>query len=380
MEGIHRTHAHPARIVLGLALFGLIFAFGLLAGCGGTTSDVADAGATTTGPSQDTDPTAPAEAAAPAGGASGRLVIYSARNEPLVQPVLDAFVARNPDVEIALKTGKNGELANALAEERANPQADLFITTELLTVQSLAADGVFAPYRSPAAEAIPAELRGPDDLWTGLTSRARVIMYNTELVTPDEAPTSIFDLVDPKWKGQVAAADSTNGSMQAQVAALRVLLGEGPTLEWLEGLLANEVTFFGGHTDVRKAVGAGEFKIGLVNHYYYYLQQAEGSPVGIVFPDQGEAEIGLLTNATAAAVIAGSANPTAAQAFIDFLLSPEGQKLFAEANYEYPLLAGVALHPDVQPLDGLRPADVDVAAAALDLDATFTLIEKSGMQ
>ena len=205
-------------------------------------------------------------------------------------------------------------------------------------------------------------------------------MYNTELVTADEAPTSIFDLVDPKWKGQVAAADSTNGSMQAQVAALRVLLGEGPTLEWLEGLLANEVTFFGGHTDVRKAVGAGEFKIGLVNHYYYYLQQAEGSPVGIVFPDQGEAEIGLFTNATAAAVIAGSANPTAAQAFIDFLLSPEGQKLFAEANYEYPLLPGVALHPDVQPLDGLRQADVDVAAAALDLDATFTLIEKSGMQ
>ena len=69
----------------------------------------------------------------------------------------------------------------------------------------------------------------------------------------------IFDLTDPKWKGQVAAAGSTNGGMQAQVAAMRQLLGDEETEAWLNGLIANEVTFFGGHTDVRKAVGAGEF-------------------------------------------------------------------------------------------------------------------------
>lgn len=377
MKHLRNRCGRRVRLMLAAMPFLLIFGVGFLAGCGGsgaTTDTTVPAETTTTADTVGTTTTATSVEV------SGRLVIYSARNEPLIQPVLDAFAAQNPAVEIVLKSGKNGELANALAEEKANPQADLFITTELLTVQSLAAEGVFQAYRSPAAVAIPAELLGPNDLWTGLTRRARVIMYNTDLVTPEEAPTSIFDLVDPKWKGQIAAADSTNGSMQAQVAAMRALLGEEPTLEWLEGLLANEVTFFGGHTDVRKAVGAGEFKIGLVNHYYYYLQQAEGSPVGIVFPDQGDAEIGVLTNATAAGVIAGSANPAAAEALVDFLLSSEGQKLFAEANYEYPLVAGVALHPDVQPLDDLRMADVDVAAAALDLDGTFALIEKSGMQ
>jgi iron(III) transport system substrate-binding protein len=100
----------------------------------------------------------------------------------------------------------------------------------------------------------------------------------------------------------------------SQIVAMRQLLGEAATQEWLEGLLANEVTFFGGHTDVRKAVGAGEFKLGLVNHYYYYLQQAEGSPVGIIFPDQGDGQIGLITNATAAAVIRAS-NLAGAQGF-----------------------------------------------------------------
>ena len=310
------------------------------------------------------------------GDVSGELVIYSGRTEPLLQPVIDAFKAKYPDVQVLLKAGSNSELANALIEEQANPQADVFITTELFTVQSLAQEGVFHFYQPVGADQLPAEFRGGDNLWTGLTRRARVIIYNADLVSEDELPTSIFDLTDPKWKGQIAAAGSTNGSMQAQIAAMRQLIGEEETEAWLNGLIANEVTFFGGHTDVRKAVGAGEFKLGLVNHYYYYLQKAEGSNVGIIFPDQGDGQIGLITNATAAAVVNGASHQPAAQAFMDFLVSPEGQKLFAEQNYEYPLLNEVALHADVQPLDNFRFADVDVVDASQDFDATFDLMEK----
>ncbi len=314
---------------------------------------------------------------------SGKLVIYSGRSEPLIQPVLDAFQARHPGVEILLKAGSNSELANALIEEQANPQADVFITTELFTVQSLAQQGIFQPYRPEGADLLPAEFTGPNDVWVGLTRRARVIMYNTELVAPEDLPKSIFDLTDPRWKGRIAAAGSTNGSMQAQIAALRQLLGEEQTEAWLTGLLDNDVTFFGGHTDVRKAVGAGEFALGLVNHYYYHLQKDEGSPVGVIYPDQGAGQIGLITNATAASVVKGALNAAAAEplaeAFLDFLISNEGQERFAELNYEYPLLPGVKLHEGVQPLDGLRLAEVDVVQAALDVDATFRLIEKIGL-
>lgn len=315
----------------------------------------------------------------PAVVVEGDLVIYSGRSEQLIQPVLDAFQAKYPNVKILLKSGQNSALANALIEEQSNPQADVFITTEIFTVQSMYQQGIFQSYRSAAADALPAEFIGPEDSWVGITRRARVIMYNTELVSAEEAPKSIFELTDPKWKGQIAAAGSTNGGMQAQIAAMSQLLGEVDTQEWLVGLMANEVTFFGGHTDVRKAVGAGEFKIGLVNHYYYYLELAEGSPVGIVFPDQGEGQIGLITNATAAGIVKGAKNTPAAQAFIDFLLSPEGQKLFAELNYEYPLVPGVALHPEVQALDGYRLAEVNVAEAALNIDATLDLIETIGL-
>lgn len=324
-------------------------------------------------------PTAEVEPTPAAPEVSGKLVIYSGRSEPLLQPVLDAFKAQYPNVEVLLKAGSNSEVANALLEEQANPQADVFITTELFTVQSLAAQGLFQAYQPAGAAQLPTDLLGPENTWVGLTRRARVIMYNTDLVAPEELPTSIFDLTDPKWKGQIAVAGSTNGSMQAQIAALRQLVGEEETEAWLTGLQANEVTFFGGHTDVRKAVGAGEFKLGLVNHYYYHLQLAEGSKVGVIYPDQGADQIGLLTNATAAAIVQDGPNQVAAQAFLDFLLSVEGQQIFARENYEYPAIPGVALREGVQPLDGFRLANVDIAKAAAEFEATFDLIEKIGL-
>lgn len=319
--------------------------------------------------------------AAPAAEApvEGRLVIYSGRSEPLVQPVVAVFREKYPNVEVILKSGSNSELANALLEERSNPQADLFVTTELFTIQALTQQDVFQSYRPAAAADLPAEAVGPDNQWVGLTRRVRVIMYNAELVPAEEAPRSIFDLTDPKWRGQIAAAGSTNGSMQAQVAAMRQLFGEEVTEEWLRGLLANEVVFFGGHTDVRKAVGAGEFKLGLVNHYYYYLQQKEGSPVGLVFPDQREGEHGLFINYTSVGIVQGSKNLKAAQAFVDFLLSLEGQQLFAQLNYEYPVNPAASLHLEVEPLDSFRTAEVDVAEAASEFDATFDLLERIGL-
>jgi iron(III) transport system substrate-binding protein len=157
------------------------------------------------------------------------------------------------------------------------------------------------------------------------------------------------------------------------------LIGEEKTGQWLQGLLDNKVTFFGGHSDVRKAVGAGEFKLGLVNHYYYYLQLAEGSNVGIIYPDQNPGEIGIISNATTVAIINGSKNLTTAKAFVNFLVSSEGQKIFAEGNYEYPLLQGIALNKDLEPKDKLIHADIDLIQVVNRFDETFDLIEVANL-
>ncbi|MEK7439440.1 MAG: extracellular solute-binding protein [Chloroflexota bacterium] len=316
---------------------------------------------------------APASAAAP----SGSLVIYSGRSEALIKPVIEKFKAKYPAVTVALKAGSNSELANALIEETANPQADVFVATELMTLQSLADKGVFEGYKSANLKDVSSQYQHPDGLWTGLTLRARVIMYNTDLVKADDAPKSIFDLTNPKWKGQIAAAGSANGSLQAQVAEMRQLLGDEKAQKWLTDLKANEVKFFGGHTDVRKAVGAGEFKIGLVNHYYYHLQVAEKSKVAVIYPDQGKEELGLIVNATGAGLIKGAKNLNNAKAFVDYLLSAEGQEIFAQLNYEYPLRKDAPLHKDVAPLTNYRIAVFDVVKVGQSLNSTLTILEKA---
>lgn len=324
-------------------------------------------------------PTVTVESATPAASTlSGDLVIYSGRSEPLIQPVIDLFTKQHPTVNVKLKAGQNNQLAAALLEESANPQADLFITTDILTIANLGKQGVFEAYQPVGVEQIPAEYRAPDNTWTSITARARVIMYNTSLVKPEEAPTSVFDLADPKWKGKIAAAGSTNGSMQAHIAAVRKLQGEQAAEEWLKGLLANEVKFFSGHTDVRKAVGAGEFLIGLVNHYYYHLQRAEatGNEVAVLYPDQGDGQMGVVVNTTAAGIVKGGPNPSVARAFLDFLLTREVQYLFAELNYEYPLLMGVTPAKDVKPWGEFRIAQVSMRDLYDELEATQALIQK----
>lgn len=349
------------RLRTGLLAVGLLLT---LAGCGATAA------------------AAPTPAAAPAdAGATGSLVIYSGRTEALLTPIITAFNAQHPEIRVELKSGKNNELAAALLEEKVNPQADIFISTDMLTHINLAKEGVLNAASIAGTDAIPAELKAADGTWTSITSRARVIMYNTTLVSAAEAPTSIFDLTDPKWKGKIAATNTTSGAMQAHVASLRQLIGVEQTQAWLDGLVANDVTFFGGHTDIRKAVGAGEFAIGFVNHYYYELQKREATDnqVGVVYPDQGADGIGVLLNTTAIGQIAGSKNPENAKLFAEFLFTPEAQSLFAELNYEYPVIAGVPTADGVTGPSAFRVKTVDMTAIAAEVPAAIEMMQLAGI-
>jgi iron(III) transport system substrate-binding protein len=169
--------------------------------------------------------------------------------------------------------------------------------------------------------------------------------------------------------------------MQAHVAALKSEIGDEQTQVWLDGLVANEVTFFGGHTDIRKAVGAGEFAIGLVNHYYYELQKREATDnqVGVVYPDQGEGQLGIMMNTTAVGQINGSKNPENAKLFAEFLFTPETQALFAELNYEYPVVTGVKVAEGVADQSTFRVKSIDMKVIADDVPAAIEMMQGAGI-
>jgi iron(III) transport system substrate-binding protein len=118
--------------------------------------------------------------------------------------------------------------------------------------------------------------------------------------------------------------------------------------------LANNVVILKSSTDIRKAVGKGEVALGVTNHYYYHLELKDGSPVGVVYPDQGASDIGAMYNTASVAFIKGAQNPNAAKAFMNYLLSPTAQKKFAELNFEVPVIKGIATAPTVKTFEEVK--------------------------
>ena len=309
------------------------------------------------------------------------LVIYSGRTEAFMKPIVATFQTQYPDIRVQLKSGKNNELAATILEEHARPQGDVFISTDQLTHINLSRQGGLQSSVFAGSNAIDPRMRASDNTWYAVTLRARAIMYNSNLVHPEEAPQSMFDLVDPRWRGRIVMADSNNGPMQAHVAAMLTLHGEATTRAWLAGLVANQTTFLGAATDIRKAVGSGEFAIGVVNSYNYELQRREsdGANVGIVYPDQQAGQMGLLINTTTVGVIRGAPNERNAQRFMEFLFAADTQRMFTELNLEYPVLPGVAPAIGIPALATFHVADVDMQSCADRAPEAIALMQSVGI-
>lgn len=309
--------------------------------------------------------------------APSSLVAYSGRKEPLIKPVLDAF-EKETGIKVTLRSGGASELANAIIEEQKSPGADVFIANDAGTLEMLRLKGLLQPNASPALDAVPADLKSADGSWIGVSARSRVIMYNSNLVKESDFPGSIKDLADPRWKKQVAIASSSNESVIGHITSLRLVQGDGETEKFIRGLMANQVQSLKGHTEVRKAVGSGEFKMGIVNHYYYHLEKKDGSPVGVIYPDQGEGQMGVPVNVAGAAIVKGAKNSHSARRFVDYLVKPETQELFARLNFEIPVVDGVPAG-EARKLKDFKRSQVRLEQLGSELNKTINLIEKVGL-
>src|SRR5213594_2108798 len=305
--------------------------------------------------------------------AADRLVIYSGRKEKAIKPVVDAFT-KQTGIQVDLKVGKPSGLANEIRMEKTRPRGDLYISTESGIVEILTKEGLLDPYQSAATKAVPADFRSAAGTWTGISGRARIMLYNKNLVLENDVPKSIFELSNPRWKGKLAIAGTRERTTLAWATALVALKGETFTRDFLKGLHANDLKILTDNTEVWQGVGRGEFAIGLTNSPNYYLARQNNLPVGVVYPDQETGGFGTPVNPNAVAVIKGTANPEAAHKFIDFLLSPEGQRILATQDYEIPLVAHVDSSSEVPPLQSIKRTAVTAQRLADLEEATLTLL------
>ena len=301
------------------------------------------------------------------------LTVYSGRNENLVGPLLEQF-GKDTGIAIQVKYGGTAEIAATILEEGGNSPADVFYAQDAGALGALQAENRLAALPDAILNAVEPRFRSPQGQWVGTSGRARVVVYNTENVKPEDLPPSILDFTDPVWKGRIGWAP-TNGSFQAFVTAMRVALGDDRTRAWLEGIKANEPKVYTSNTPTVQAAVDGEIAVGFVNHYYLFRIRAEQGnvPAENYFPPNGD--LGALINVAGAGVIAGTKNQTAAEQLVAYLLSQQAQEYFATETYEYPLAHGVAAHSDLPPLAAIQTPDIDLSDLA-DLRGTLQLLQE----
>jgi iron(III) transport system substrate-binding protein len=304
----------------------------------------------------------------------GTVTVYSGRGEDLVGPLLELF-EQETGIKTEVRYGDSAEMLLLIQEEGANSPADIYYAQGAGFLGELSAAGGLLTLPDEILGAVPAALRSPTDDWVGLSGRARTVVYNTDELTEEELPDSIFDFTDPSWQGRIAYAP-TNASFQDFVTALRYLEGEDATREWLEGIVANGIPYEK-NTAIVEAVAAGEVSVGLTNHYYLYRYIAEDAAFPAANKFYPADDPGSLVNIAGAGVLATTGEEAGSLALIEFLLSPTAQAYFATETFEIPVVEGTEVPDGVPTIDTVNLPAFDLNQL-LDLQGTIDLLIEVG--
>ena len=304
------------------------------------------------------------------------LTIYSGRAESLVKPILDQF-GEESGVKVRVRYGDTAELAATILEEGNNSPADVFFAQDAGALGALAEAGLLKTLPSTILDLVPSQYHSRAGLWVGISGRARVVAYNTEVLSPDDLPDSIFGFTDPKWNGRIGWAPQ-NGSFQAFVTGLRVLEGDDAARDWLEGILANNPTEYPNNTTSVEGVANGEVDVAFVNHYYLYRfldEEGDGFKARNHYTGPGDA--GSLVNIAGAGILKTTNSNDLGEQFLKYMLGTTAQQYFADETYEYPVIAGIAIQEGLVPLAEVRPPDIDLSDLS-DLNGTLELLRETG--
>ncbi|HYK91143.1 MAG TPA: extracellular solute-binding protein [Acidobacteriota bacterium] len=297
---------------------------------------------------------------------AGEVTIYVATDRVFSEPILRGYEQKSGvkvNVVYDTEETKSTGLANRLLAEKANPQADVFWSNEPVRTLVLKSRGVLTPYKSPEATDLPPELKDPEGYWTGFSARLRVIVYNTSLVKAEDAPRSVLDLADPKWKDQIAIADPRFGTTSFHVAALYAELGDARADEFFQRLQANGVKIVPANSVVCDMVSRGEVKAGLTDTDDVNVAIESKKPVAMVLPDRDGMGVPVMPNMLSS--IAGAPHPEAGRKLIDYLLSEEVERMLAQSEaVQIPLHRGVEGPKNIPPLSSFKPMTLDYGKAA----------------
>jgi iron(III) transport system substrate-binding protein len=322
--------------------------------------------------------------AAMVGAASPEVNLYSYRQPFLIKPMLDEFT-KQTGIKVNVVFAEKGILEKIKAAGDNSP-ADAVLTVDIGRLNELKEAGVLDAVKSATLDVnIPANLRHPDGLWFGLTTRARIAVVSKARVKPGELK-SYADLADPKFRGRVCVRSGKHPYNVALIASVIAHEGDAAAETWLKGLRANLARKPQGNDRAQaKAIHEGICDVALINTYYLGkmatnekepVQKKWADAVKVVFLNQDSR--GNHINISGAAVTKSAKNRDNAVKLIEFLSGDLAQKMYAETNLEYPVKAGVAIDPLVKSWGAFKADGISLEKVAHFRPAAAKLVDKVG--
>jgi len=286
-------------------------------------------------------------------GVSGTIQFYTSQPDSDAAELVAAFNEKHPEVEVdVFRSGTEEVMSKVGAEKMAGDiQADVLLVADEVTLDTLKEQGLLMPYESPESKSIPSEWKDENGMYTGTKVMSTVMAVNTNKVK--ELPASWSAMTDPQAKGEVVMPSPLySGAAAYNVGVLSRQDGFG--WEFFGKLRDNDVKIVQGNGGVLQAVAGGEQSYGMVVDYLVARAKAEGSPVDIVYPEEG---VPVITEPIG--IMKDTDNEEAAKAFVDFVLSEEGQTLAAELGYT-PIREGIEVPEGLKKVSELKVLSHDV--------------------
>lgn len=312
--------------------------------------------------------------------------VYSAREEQLIKPLLDAF-SKDTGIKVNLVTGDDDPLLERLKREGMNSPADVLITADAGRLHRAVENGSLQPIQSAKLnQAIPAHLRDAGNQWFGLTYRARVLFYNPATVKAADL-SSYEDLADPKWKGRICVRSSNSIYNQSLLASMIAAKGITAAEQWAQGLVANFARPpNGGDRDQIKAVASGQCDVAIANTYYYAqmlyggdaAQKAAASKVKIFFPNQ--ADRGTHINISGAGITTSAKNKDNAIKLLEYMVLDDAQRWYSTTNGEYPVKRGIEASPELKSWGTFKSDALNLSTLGKNNAQAVQIMDKVGWQ
>jgi iron(III) transport system substrate-binding protein len=315
------------------------------------------------------------------GGSSGQAItLYSGQHEQTTNALVTAF-EKSTGITVNVKYDDEDSLANLIVLEGANSPADLIYTENSPALEFLQSKGLLSSVDSSTLALTPSQYNSPQGDWVGVSARVSVLIYNPSLIAKSQLPTSVLQLADPKYSGELAfAAGETD--FQPIVTSVVRAYGKPAALTWLKGIAKNA----GGHIypdneTIADEVNRGAVAFGVVNQYYWYRMRAEigVSNIHSLITYFAPHDPGYVLDVSGAGVLKSSRHQSDAQRFLAFLASKQGQEIIAHSiSFEYPIASGVTTAQPETPFDQLQPTSISISELG-DGSTAIALLQQAGL-